>query len=124
MQLGQGEVSKSVTAENRLNPLYVLGILKIIVQNSHLLMLVTQMRSLPHSTLMIVLILVLVMEKHFIHYDSVSGNEILFRNLNRRCSIILGFKIANSVLGHLNGVLHLKIHFQIFVRLLRVNEIS
>ena len=76
MQLEQGEVSKSVTAENRLNPLYVLGILKIIVQNSHLLMLVTQMRPLPHSTLMNVLILVLVMEKHFIHYDSVSGNEI------------------------------------------------
>ena len=31
--------------------------------------------------------------------DSVSGDDIIFKNLNRKCSVILGFE----VLAHLNG---------------------
>lgn len=38
-----------------------------------------------------------------LYYYNVSGNEIAFNNLNRGCSIILGFEVANSVLGHANN---------------------
>ena len=38
-------------------------------------------------------------------YDCVSGDDIVFKDLNRNCSIILGFEVANSVLAHLNGTL-------------------
>ena len=38
-----------------------------------------------------------------LYYYSVSGNDIAFNNLNRGCSIILGFEVANSVLGHANS---------------------
>ena len=38
-------------------------------------------------------------------YDCVSGDEIVFKNLNRKCSVILGFELANSVLAHLSGTI-------------------
>ena len=38
-------------------------------------------------------------------YDSVSGDDIVFKNLNRKCSVILGFEVVNSVLAHLNGAI-------------------
>ena len=34
-------------------------------------------------------------------YDCVSGDEIVFRGLNKRCSVILGLEVANAVLAHL-----------------------
>ena len=36
-------------------------------------------------------------------YDCVSGDEIIFRGLNKRCSVILGLEVANVVLAHLTG---------------------
>ena len=36
-------------------------------------------------------------------YDCVSGDEIIFRGLNKRCSVILGLEVANAVLAHLTG---------------------
>ena len=38
-------------------------------------------------------------------YNCVSGDEIVFKNLNRRCSVILGFEVANSVIAHLSGTI-------------------
>ena len=35
-------------------------------------------------------------------YNCVSGDEIVFKNLNRRCSVILGFEVANSFLAHIS----------------------
>ena len=36
-------------------------------------------------------------------YDCVSGDEIVFRGLNKSCSVILGLEVANVVLAHLTG---------------------
>ena len=36
-------------------------------------------------------------------YDTVPANEIVLKNLNKKCLVILGFEVANSVLPHLNG---------------------
>ena len=36
-------------------------------------------------------------------YDCVSDDEIIFRGLNKRCSVILGLELANAVLAHLTG---------------------
>lgn len=36
-------------------------------------------------------------------YDCVSGDNIIFQNLDKRCSTILGFELANVVLAHLNS---------------------
>ena len=33
----------------------------------------------------------------------MSGDEIVFRGLNKRCSVILGLEVANAVLAHLTG---------------------
>ena len=44
-------------------------------------------------------------------YDIVSGDDIVFKNLNRKCSVILGFKVANSVLAHFNGAITPEISF-------------
>ena len=38
-------------------------------------------------------------------YDCVSGDDKDFQNLNRKCSVILGFDLANVVLAHLNGTI-------------------
>ena len=38
-------------------------------------------------------------------YDCVSGEDNIFKNLNRKCSVILGFELANVVLAHLNGTI-------------------
>ena len=38
-------------------------------------------------------------------YDSVSGDDIVFKNLNRKFSVILGFEVANSILAHLNDTI-------------------
>ena len=38
-----------------------------------------------------------------LYYYNVSGNEIAFNNLNRGCSIILGFEVGNSALGYANS---------------------
>ena len=54
-------------------------------------------------------------------FDSVSGDKIAFKNLNRY-SIVLSFEAANSVLAHLAPVLHLKVHFQNFVSSQRTNK--
>ena len=62
------------------------------------------------------------MEEIFmLFFDSVSGDKIAFKNLNRY-SIVLGFEVANSVLAHLAPVLHLKVHFQNFVSSRRTNK--
>ena len=36
-------------------------------------------------------------------YKCVTGEEIAFKNMSRRTSVILGFEVANHVLGHLTG---------------------
>ena len=38
-------------------------------------------------------------------YDCVSGEDNIFKNLYRKCSVILGFELANVVLAHLNGTI-------------------
>ena len=38
-------------------------------------------------------------------YDCVSGEDNIFKNLNRKCSVILGFELDNVVLAHLNGTI-------------------
>ena len=38
-------------------------------------------------------------------YDCVSGEDNIFKNLNRKCSVIVGFELANVVLAHLNGTI-------------------
>ena len=38
-------------------------------------------------------------------YDSLSANEIVFKNLNRRCSVILSSEVSNSFLALLNGTI-------------------
>ena len=50
-------------------------------------------------------------------YDIVSGDDIVFKNLNRKCSVILGFKVANSVLAHFNGAITPEISFSIICEL-------
>ena len=46
----------------------------------------------------------MAMQKSFIHnFMTVSGDEIVFRGLNKRCSVILGLEVANAVLAHLTG---------------------
>ena len=58
------------------------------------------------SLLEMLLKILMVMGKSFTHYSiTVSGDEIVFKNLNRRCSVILGFEVANSVLAHLSGTI-------------------
>lgn len=45
-----------------------------------------------------------VEEKFYpVFYDCVSDDEIVFKNLNRKCAVILGFDLAHYVLAHLNG---------------------
>ena len=56
---------------------------------------------------------------YLLFYDSVSGDDIVFKNLNRKCSVILGFEVANSVLIHLMVLSLLKVHFQKNVSSLR-----
>ena len=53
---------------------------------------------------------------HPLFKDNVSGNEILFKNLNKICLVIPGFEVANCVLVPLNGMM---IHFQKFLSLPR-----
>ena len=36
-------------------------------------------------------------------YKCVTGEEIAFKNISRRSSVILGFEVANHVLAHLTG---------------------
>ena len=36
-------------------------------------------------------------------YKCVSGEEIVFPRLSRRCSVLLGFEVANYVIDHLTG---------------------
>ena len=36
-------------------------------------------------------------------YKCVSGEEIVFPRLSRRCSVLLGFEVANHVIDHLTG---------------------
>ena len=36
-------------------------------------------------------------------YKCVTGEEITFKNISRRSSVILGFEVANHVLAHLTG---------------------
>ena len=38
---------------------------------------------------------------HPLSYDSVSGSETIFKNLNKICLVILGFEVPNCVLAHL-----------------------
>ena len=38
-------------------------------------------------------------------YECVSGEDNIFKNLNRKCSVIVGFELANVVLAHLNGTI-------------------
>ena len=38
-------------------------------------------------------------------YDCVSGDDKVFNNPNRKCSVILGFDLANVVLAHFNGTI-------------------
>lgn len=38
-------------------------------------------------------------------YDIVSSNISLFKNLNKKCSVILGDELANTVLAHLRGTI-------------------
>lgn len=38
-------------------------------------------------------------------YDLVSSDNLLFKNLNRKCSVILGDELANTVLAHLRGMI-------------------
>ena len=38
-------------------------------------------------------------------YKCVSSKEIVFKNLSRRASVILGFEVANLVLSHLTGAI-------------------
>ena len=46
----------------------------------------------------------MAMKKSFIHnFMTVCGDEIVFRGLNKRCSVILGLEVANAVLAHLTG---------------------
>ena len=63
---------------------------------------------------------------YLLFYDSVSGDDIVFKNLNRKCSVILGFEVANSVVTHLMVLSHphLKVHFQKNVSSLRRNGTS
>ena len=61
---------------------------------------------------------------YLLFYDSVSGDDIVFKNLNRKCSVILGFEVANSVLIHLMVLSLLKVHFQKNVSSLRRNGTS
>ena len=61
---------------------------------------------------------------YLLFYDSVSGEDIVFKNLNRKCSVILGFEVANSVLTHLMVLSLLKVHFQKNVSSLRRNGTS
>ena len=61
---------------------------------------------------------------YLLFYDSVSGDDIVFKNLNRKCSVILGFEVANSVLIHLIVLSLLKVHFQKNVSSLRRNGTS
>ena len=61
---------------------------------------------------------------YLLFYDSVSGDDIVFKNLNRKCSVILGFEVANSVLIHLMVLSLLKVHFQKNVSSLRRNRTS
>ena len=53
---------------------------------------------------------------HPLFKDNVSGNEILFKNLNKIYLVIPGFEVANCVLVPLNGMM---IHFQKFLSLPR-----
>ena len=61
---------------------------------------------------------------YLLFYDSVSGDDIVFKNLNRKCSVILAFDVANSVLTHLMVLSLLKVHFQKNVSSLRRNGTS
>ena len=61
---------------------------------------------------------------YLLFYGSVSGDDIVFKNLNRKCSVILGFEVANSVLIHLMVLSLLKVHFQKNVSSLRRNGTS
>ena len=36
-------------------------------------------------------------------YKCVSGEEIVFPRLSRRCSVLLGFEVADYVIAHLTG---------------------
>ena len=46
----------------------------------------------------------MAIEKSFNHnVMTVSGDEIVFRGLNKSCSVILGLEVANAVLAHLTG---------------------
>ena len=36
-------------------------------------------------------------ELYLLFYDSVSGDEIALKNINRTCSVILGFEEANTL---------------------------
>ena len=38
-------------------------------------------------------------------YKCVSSEDIVFKNLSRRASVILGFDVANLVLSHLTGAI-------------------
>lgn len=58
---------------------------------------------------------------HPLFKDNVSGNEILFENLNKMCLVIPGFEVANCVLVPLNGMM---IHFQKFLSLPRKKNIK
>ena len=36
-------------------------------------------------------------------YNCVSGDKHVFSRLSRKCSVLLGYEVANSILAHLNG---------------------
>ena len=36
-------------------------------------------------------------------YNCVSGDKHVFPHLSRKCSVLLGYEVANSILAHLNG---------------------
>jgi hypothetical protein len=50
-------------------------------------------------------ILMVIKKSSPLFYDCVSGEHIIFNNLNKKCSVILGDELANTVLAHLNGTI-------------------
>ena len=36
-------------------------------------------------------------------YNCLSGDKHVFPSLSRKCSVLLGYEVANSILAHLNG---------------------